>query len=109
MASRVVLDAGAGLGAAALVVSIGGLIAQHAPGFQEVADSGSDSPVATDLRQAELVTAGTVVVAGAVASLLMRQWWPLAVTLAGVGAAVGIYEAALAFRGEPGSLRRIRG
>lgn len=105
MTTRRTLDAGAALGAGALIVSVGALVAQHAPGIAKVSDSEHGSEVAAELRVAELASAAVVVVAGGVAALLMGEWWPLLLTVGGVGATIAIYEAALAYRGTPGSLR----
>lgn len=94
MANRA-LDAGAALGAAALVVSGYSLFAQHAPDLADVHDSSPGSGVAGDLRRAELAAAAVVVVAGGVASVLMRERWPLLLSLTTVGAAIGVYEVSL--------------
>lgn len=95
MASRVVLDAGAALGAAAFVVSVGGLVAAHAPGVAKVADASPGDDTSSDLRVAELASGGVVILAGGLAAGVLRQWWPLALSLAAVGGAVGIYEVLL--------------
>lgn len=94
MANRA-LDAGAALGAAALVVSGYSLFAQHAPGLADVHESRPGTRTASDLRVAELAAAGIVVVAGGVAAVLMREKWPLLLSLTSVGAAIAVYEVTL--------------
>ena len=92
MASRGVLDAGAALGAAAFVVSVGGLVAQHAPGVTKVADATPGDNTSAELRLAELTSGGVVIFAGGVAAAAMREWWPLLLAATAVGGAIGVYE-----------------
>jgi hypothetical protein len=92
------LDAGAALGAAALVVSVAGFMAQTAPGVADVAAAAPGTRTAEDLRLAELTTGSVVVGAGAVAGLLMRRWWPFLLTVAAVGGAMGLYECLLRYQ-----------
>jgi hypothetical protein len=97
--SRTVLDAGAALGAASLVISVGALLATHAPGINEVADSSPGTQLAGKLRTAELAAGALVVMAGATAALLMRETWPLYLSVAATGVAIGIYEVTLRHQG----------
>lgn len=94
MASRV-LDAGAALGAAALVISGASLLAQHAPGLDDLHKGAPGQPVAHELRRAELAGGALVLLAGGVAAIAMREAWPLLLSLAAVGGAVAVYEVTL--------------
>lgn len=95
MATSPVLGAGAALGAASLVVSGASLLATHAPSLSKVRESQQGTRVADELRVAELAAAAVVVLAGAVAAVTLREWWPLALSVATVGCAVGVYEVTL--------------
>lgn len=98
MASRRSLNAGAALGAAALVVSGASLLATHAPSLESVHKSAPGGGVADQLRVAELASASVLVLAGGIASVAVREWWPLLLTLATVGGAVAVYEVTLRAR-----------
>lgn len=89
------LDAGSALGAAALVISIAGMLASHAPDANKVSDSGPGTPVANDLRVAELTTAGTVLLAGTVGAFVAHAPWPLLLAVTAVGGSIAIYEGLL--------------
>lgn len=93
------LDAGAALGAASLVLSSVALLNGRAPSLPKVANTGPDSGVAADLRLAELSAAGWVIGAGAVGAVIARAKWPLLLSVASVGIAIGVYEAALYWQG----------
>lgn len=98
MASRRVLDAGAALGAAALVISGASLLAQHAPELDDVHKGAPGQPVAGELRRAELAAGTLVILAGGVASVAMREAWPLLLSFAAIGSAVAVYEVTLRAR-----------
>lgn len=89
------LDTGSVLGAAALVVSVAGLLASHAPDVNKVSDSGPGSAVGNDLRVAELTTAGTVLLAGTVGAFAAHAVWPLLLAVTAVGGSIAIYEGLL--------------
>lgn len=98
MATSPALNAGAALGAAALVVSGASLFATHAPALSKVRESHEGTQVADNLRVAELAAAAVVVLAGGVAAVTVREWWPMALAVATVGCAVGVYEVTLRSR-----------
>jgi len=85
-------------GAATLVVSTAALLTSRAPSTEAVAASRPGTPVAHELRVAELMTGATVILAGGVAGVVIGQWWPVLMAVAGVGAAMAVYEGALYFR-----------
>ena len=93
------LEAGAALGATALVLSTASLLSTHAPTMPKVANTSPGSGTANDLRVAELSSAAMVIGAGAVGALIARDRWPLMLAAASVGIAIGVYELALYWRG----------
>lgn len=95
MAKAKVLEAGAALGAAGLLLSGASLLSSHAPGLGSILDARPGDETSSDLRAAELASGTLVVVAGGVASVFTRAWWPLMLAVATVGTTVVVYEVAL--------------